>query len=203
MVNDASKDRSYEMMQEFAASDPRIHIAQHEKNSGKSQTIKKGLAMTTGRYVVIQDADLEYEPADIPALLEKIKSGYDLVYGNRFSKKNEVVYFQNWIGNTVLSIFSGIITGLRAGMWPRDMEVGYKMAKGDLFREIGAKIEATTLFGLEPEMTARFSKIKGIKFAQVPIHYYPRTVAEGKKMQAFKHGWEALQEIIRYNFLRK
>jgi hypothetical protein len=137
-------------------------------------------------------------------MLEKIeKEGLDVIYGNRFSHKNEVVYFQNWIGNTALSAFSALITGLRANMWPRDMEVCYKMAKGDTFRELAAKLTSQTNFGFEPEITAMFSKIKKVKFAQVPIHYYPRTIAEGKKMNAFKHGYEALKEIVRFNFFTK
>jgi len=204
MVDDQSVDNSYTLMQELRKKfGERIKLLQKE-HSGKSQTVKKGILVSTGDFVVIQDADLEYEPADLPEMFEKIQAEkLDVLYGNRFGKKNEVVYFQNWIGNSALSLFSAVITGLRANMWPRDMEVGYKMAKGDLFRRLATTLTATTNFGFEPEITAKFSKITGVRFAQVPIHYYPRTVAEGKKMIAVKHGVEALTEIIRYNFFSK
>lgn len=201
LVDDGATDNSLQLMKEMVSKyGSRLRILT-KKHSGKSQTVKMGILASKGEYVVIQDADMEYEPADLPQMLKKMQNeGLDVIYGNRFGKKNEVVYFQNWIGNTTLSMFSALITGLRANMWPRDMEVGYKMAKGDLFRKLAETITATTNFGFEPEITAKFSKVPGVKFAQVPIHYYPRTVAEGKKMNAFKHGWEALKEIIRYNF---
>jgi glycosyltransferase involved in cell wall biosynthesis len=204
IVNDASKDKTYAIAQELASKNKRIKVLNNEKNVGKSQTVRNGLLVSTGEYVVIQDSDMEYEPADLVSMYALIKTGkYNVVYGNRFSYKNEVVYFQNWIGNTALSAFSALITGLRANMWPRDMEVCYKMAEGELFRKLAQGLTSTTIFGMEPELTAKFSKVKGIKFAQVPIHYYPRTVAEGKKMSAIKHGIEALKEIIRFNFTSK
>jgi len=204
MVDDQSVDNSYLLMQELHKKfGERIKLLQKE-HSGKSQTVKKGILASKGDYVVIQDADLEYEPADLPAIFEKIqKEKLDVLYGNRFGKRNEAVYFQNWIGNSALSLLSAVITGIRANMWPRDMEVGYKMAKGDLFRKLAATLTATTNFGFEPEITAKFSKVKNVKFAQAAVHYYPRTVAEGKKMIAVKHGVEALKEIIRYNFFSK
>jgi len=202
LVDDASTDNSFVIMKELASRYPHIRIFQKE-HSGKSQTVKRGLLESKGEYVVIQDTDLEYEPADLLVLLKKIEDeNLDVVYGNRFGKGNEVVYFQNWIGNTALSFLSALITGLRANMWPRDMEVCYKMAKGELYRELAKTLTATTNFGFEPEITAKFSKVPNVKFAQLPIHYYPRTIAEGKKMNAFKHGWEAFKEILHYNFTR-
>jgi len=189
---------------DYIKKDKRIRLFFHEKNMGKSQTVKTGLLETKGEYVVIQDADLEYDPADLLPMLQKIQDEkLDVIYGNRFSHKNEVVYFQNWIGNTMLSAFSALITGLRANMWPRDMEVCYKMAKGDLYRSLSARITSKTNFGFEPEITAMFSKVKGVKFAQLPISYFPRTMAEGKHMKAFQDGFKALKEIIRFNFFTK
>lgn len=201
MVNDGSTDNTLKLMQELTERFGSKLKYLDKSRSGKSQTVKAGILMTTGDYVVIQDADMEYDPADLLIMFDKIqKENLDVVYGNRFGKKNEVVYFQNWIGNTALSFLSAIITGLRANMWPRDMEVCYKMAKGELYRDLAKTITATTNFGFEPEITAKFSKVKGIKFAQVPIHYYPRTMAEGKKMKALQHGIEAFKEILKYNF---
>ena len=201
IVNDGSKDKTQHIAEELAAVYKNIRVFTNEKNIGKSQTVKRGILESKGEYVVIQDADLEYNPVDLRGILNKIETEkLDVVYGNRFGYKNEVVYFQNWIGNTMLSMFSALITGLRANMWPRDMEVCYKMARGDMFRGLAKTLTSTTNFGFEPEISAKFSKVRGIKFAQVPIMYYPRTIAEGKKMNAFKHGWEALKEIIRYNF---
>lgn len=201
MVNDGSTDETLSLMKELQKKyGSRLEIID-KAHSGKSQTVKQGILASKGEYVVIQDADMEYEPADLLVMLEKIQNeGLDVLYGNRFGLKNEVVYFQNWLGNTALSFLSAVITGFRANMWPRDMEVCYKMAKGDLFRSLAKGLVATTNFGFEPEITAKFSKIKGVKFAQVPIHYYPRTIAEGKKMNALKHGIEAFKEIITYNF---
>lgn len=203
IVDDKSEDKTFDLMKELEKQyKGKIRIFTKE-HSGKSQTVKKGLWESKGDYVVIQDADLEYDPKDLITMLDLIqKDDLDVVYGNRFGYKNEVVYTQNWIGNTFLSFTSALITGLRAGMWPRDMEVCYKMAKGDLFRTLAETIESITNFGFEPEITAKFSKVKGVKFAQVPIKYYPRTMAEGEKMNAFKHGKEALREIFRFNFAK-
>lgn len=205
LVDDKSTDETllimYELQKQYGEQRIRVITKEH---SGKSQTVKTGLLASKGEYAVIQDADMEYDPADVLVMLEKIeKENLDVVYGNRFGRNNEVVYYQNWLGNTLLSLFSAIITGVRANMWPRDMEVCYKMAKGELYRKLAATIESTTNFGFEPEITAKFSKVKGVKFAQVPISYYPRTVSEGKKMNAFKHGVEAFREIIYYNFFAK
>lgn len=204
IVNDFSTDKSQQILEELQTKNDRIRLFKHESNKGKSQTVKTGILESKGEYVVIQDADLEYDPTDVLMLLTKIETEkLDVVYGNRFGRKSEVVYYQNWIGNTLLSYFSAIITGIRANMWPRDMEVCYKMAKGDLYRSLVARLVSTTNFGFEPEITAMFSKVKGVKFAQLPVHYYPRTMAEGKHMQAFKHGIEAFKEIIRFNFFAK
>ncbi|MCC7303927.1 glycosyltransferase family 2 protein [bacterium] len=201
MVDDKSVDNTLELMKEMVRKfGSRLRIVEKE-HSGKSQTVKAGILASKGEYVVIQDADMEYDPKDLLIMLDKIQSeNLDVVYGNRFGKQNEVVYLQNWIGNSVLSMISAVITWLRANMWPRDMEVCYKMAKGDLYRELAEGLKSKTNFGFEPEITAKFSKVRGMKFAQVPISYYPRTVAEGKKMSAFKHGVEALKEIFMYNF---
>lgn len=204
LVNDGSKDKSGEIMDELARKHENIKSYHNEKNSGKTQTVKNVLSYTTGDYVVIQDADLEYEPAELAEMMQlMIEKDLDVVYGNRFGKKNKVVYWQNYIGNRALSFFSNIFTYPRIKVFIPDMEVCYKMMRGDVARELGKTIESTSKFGLEPEITAKLSKYKingkHLKFGVVPISYYPRTLAEGKKMNAINDGLKALKEIIQYN----
>ncbi len=206
LVDDGSSDSSRQILQKYAGN-PMYKVLFNDHNMGKSQTVKHGIIASTGDLVVIQDADLEYEPKDLIQFVTEFEnSPVDVIYGNRFGLSNKVVYWQNWFGNTLLSMVSGLITGLRSGMWTRDMEVCYKMAKGDIYREIGAKITSTSRFGLEPELTALFSKYKAqgkhLLFKQLPVAYYPRTFAEGKKMSAVKDGLKAGWEITKYNFLR-
>lgn len=207
LVNDCSTDRTPEILAELEEAGG-YQIFHNEENLGKSQTVRNGIMQSTGDLVVIQDADLEYDPQDLKQFVAEFEEGdWDVIYGNRFGLNNKVVYWQNWIGNRGLSLISSLFTGLRAGMWTQDMEVCYKMAKGEIFREVGQTIESTTNFGLEPEMTAKFSKYKKengehINWLQLPIHYFPRTKAEGKHMNAFKDGFKALQEIIRFNLFR-
>lgn len=204
LVNDGSKDKSGEIMDQLAKKYPEIKSYHNQKNAGKTQTVKNGISYTTGDYVVIQDADLEYEPNELVDLLNlMLEKNLDVVYGNRFGKKNKVVYWQNYIGNKALSFFSNIFTYPRIKVYIPDMEVCYKMTKGDIARELGSTIKSTSKFGLEPEITAKLSKYKlndkHLKFGIVPISYYPRTIAEGKKMSAFSDGLKALKEIIQYN----
>lgn len=204
LVNDGSKDKSGEIMDELARRHDNIKSYHNEKNSGKTQTVKNGLSYTTGEIVVIQDADLEYEPNELAEMLEVMMSNnLDVVYGNRFGKKNKVIYLQNYIGNKALSFFSNVFTYPRIKTYIPDMEVCYKMMRGSVARELGKTITSTSKFGLEPEITAKLSKYKlngkHLKFGIVPISYYPRTIAEGKKMSAFSDGAKALKEIIEYN----
>lgn len=204
LVNDGSKDKSGEIMDSLAKNFPEIKSYHNEKNSGKTQTVKNGLSYTTGEYVVIQDADLEYEPAELTDLFNLMREkNLDVVYGNRFGKKNKIIYWKNYIGNIGLSLFSNIFTFLRIKVYIPDMEVCYKMIRGDVARELGKTIVSTSKFGLEPEITAKLAKYKidgkHLKFGIVPISYYPRTIAEGKKMSAFSDGFKALKEIITFN----
>ncbi len=203
VVNDASKDETPKILERYA-SRPDVKVFHNKVNSGKTQTVKNGLSKTTGDLVVIQDADLEYDPNDLREFIRLFQEDEaDLVYGNRFGKKNKVIYLANWIGNTGLSYISAFFTGLRSGMWTRDMEVCYKMAPGKVFRELGETIVSKSTFGLEPEISAKFSKFKlggkHLRFRQVPISYYPRTLEEGKQMNAFRDGFKALIEILRFN----
>ncbi|MEI6887196.1 MAG: glycosyltransferase family 2 protein [bacterium] len=204
IVNDGSKDNSWELLQKYS-SDSRIKLINNEKNLGKSRTVKRGILASTGDLVVIQDADLEYNPENLLMFLDAFeKTNVDIVYGNRFDKKNKVIYISNWIGNQLLSALSSMFTGPRNGMWTKDMEVCYKMVRGDIFREISRDLTATTSFGIEPEITAKLSKYKKegnvhLKFKQIPIDYYPRTIEEGKKMRGLSDGYKAFLEILKYN----
>lgn len=204
LVNDASTDNTLQILQKYAEKNIVLH---NEKNLGKSQTVKKGILHSSGDLVVIQDADLEYNPQNWQQFLPYFQEQqYDVVYGNRFGKNNKVIYWQNWFGNRFLSIVSSFFTYLRSRMITTDMEVCYKMARGDVFREIAQTIESKSNFGFEPEVTAKFSKYRlqgnKLKFRQIAIDYAPRSVAEGKHMKAFSDGFKALWEIIKFNLWR-
>jgi glycosyltransferase involved in cell wall biosynthesis len=206
LVDDGSTDGTLQILERYI-NKPGYKVLYNEHNMGKSQTVKVGILASTGDLVVIQDADLEYDPAELDKFVQIFsKDEADVVYGNRFAKQNKVIYWQNWVGNTFLSYVSGLFTGLRSGMWTRDMEVCYKMARGDVFRSIGQTIVSRSTFGLEPELSAKFSKFRlagrKLRFRQLPISYYPRTIAEGKHMHAFKDGFKALWEIFRFNFFK-
>lgn len=203
IVNDCSKDKTAQVLAKYTKH-KFIKILTNQHNQGKSQSVRSGLMQTSGDLVVIQDADLEYNPNDLVSMVKIFTDeDVDVIYGNRFGKNNKIVYFSNWLGNRGLSFLSSIFTGLRAGMWVVDMETCYKMIKGEIIREIAPRIVSKTNFGFEPEITARLSKFKvngkHLKFRQIPIDYYPRTIAQGKKMRGFSDGYKALKEIIRFN----
>jgi glycosyltransferase involved in cell wall biosynthesis len=204
IINDGSTDRTWEIIQDLEKNSSEVKGMNNEKNMGKTQTVRKGILASTGDYVVIQDADLEYEPNEIVDLLNlALEKNLDVVYGNRFGKKNKVIYWQNYIGNRSLSIFSNIFTFPRIRVLIPDMEVCYKLVRGDIFRDIAKGIESKSVFGFEPEVTAKLSKYKKngkhLKFGVSPISYYPRSIAEGKKMNAIKDGLKALKEIVKFN----
>lgn len=204
MIDDGSADRSREIAAEIVESHSNVRLLINEQNLGKTQTVVKGIKDSLGDVVVIQDADHEYNPQELVYLYETmIKGDYDVVYGNRFGKKNDVIYLKNYIGNRFLSFISNLFTYPRIRVWIPDMEVCYKMIRGNVARDVAKLIESRSNFGFEPEITARLSKYKKngehLKFCIIPISYKPRTVGEGKKMHAFKDGISALKEIIRYN----
>ncbi len=203
LVDDGSTDTTPQILANYKKRAGFV-VLKNPKNMGKSQTVRNGILATTGDIVVIQDADLEYNPENLVSFVNLfLQDKVDLVYGNRFGKSNKVIYWQNWIGNRFLSLLSSVFTGLRSGMWTKDMEVCYKMARGDIFREIGETVVSKSTFGLEPELTAKFSKYrlngKPLRFEQISIDYYPRTLAEGKKMHAVKDGLKAIVEIFKFN----
>lgn len=204
LVDDGSKDKSPEISSKYARDYKNIKFFRNERNLGKSQTVKHGILNTKGDYVVIQDADLEYDVGELCQMFHLIKEkDIDVLYGNRFGKRNKIIYYHNYIGNYFLSIISNLFTYPRIRVYIPDMEVCYKMAKGDVFRKLGEKIVSTSNFGFEPEITAYFSKYKlngqHLRFGIFPISYKPRTMSEGKKMKAFSDGIKALIEIFRFN----
>lgn len=201
-TNDCSKDESLNILKAWQERLP-IKILNNDTNLGKSVSVKKGILKSSGDLVVIQDADLEYEPQDLLEFIEVFEQvPVDVVYGNRFLINNKVIYPLNWLGNKGLSFLSGVFTQLRAGFFPGDMEVCYKMVKGEMFRELAKELVSTSNFGFEPEITARLSKVKGVAFKELPINYYPRTVKEGKKMKGLTDGIKAAIEILRFNIRR-
>jgi glycosyltransferase involved in cell wall biosynthesis len=206
IVNDCSKDKTLEIAEEIAKSNSNIIVITNPQNIGKSQSVRNGILSSTGEFVVIQDADLEYEPQDFADMLQKaVEGGYEVVYGNRFGRNNKVIYWQNYIGNIALSFFSNIFTFMRIKIYIPDMETCYKLVDGHIIRDLASGLTAKSNFGFEPEITAKLSKYKlknrHLRFAIHPINYYPRSVAEGKKMHAIRDGIKALKEIVYYNIL--
>lgn len=203
IVDDGSEDKTAEVIKELeknhsSKKDVTLKIILSAKNEGKGAALKKGLMATTGDIVIVQDADLEYDPAEFPIMLEPFLKNYsDVVYGSRFisNRPHRVLYFWHYQVNLFLTLLSNILTNLNL----TDMETGYKAFKGGLIREIAPHLQSRR-FGFEPEITARIAKIKPIKIYEVGISYTGRTYAEGKKI-GWKDGVKALWEIIKYNLL--
>jgi glycosyltransferase involved in cell wall biosynthesis len=201
LVDDGSKDRSREILQGLQeendrANDPfnKLKVFFQPFNQGKGAALKTALSHVTGEIVIIQDADLEYDPADYPALLEPIERGQaDVVYGTRFAGggAHRVLFFWHSMGNRVLTLISNMLTNLNLS----DMEVGYKVFRAELLR--GIDLESKR-FGFEPEITMKLAK-KRCRFYEVPISYHGRTYEEGKKI-TWKDGISALYYMLRFRF---
>jgi glycosyltransferase involved in cell wall biosynthesis len=202
LVDDGSKDRSREILTQLQkegeqAPDPlnEIRVFLQPYNQGKGAAIKVALDHARGDVIIIQDADLEYDPHDYPALLEPIERGLaDVVYGTRFAGggAHRVLFFWHSLGNRMLTLISNMLTNLNLS----DMEVGYKMFRGEVLRSI--KLESKR-FGFEPEVTLKLAK-KGYRFYEVPISYYGRTYQEGKKI-TWKDGVSALYYMLRFRLM--
>jgi glycosyltransferase involved in cell wall biosynthesis len=192
IVNDGSSDRTPKIIDELAASDPRIR-ALHQKNGGKASALKQGFAMSRGSIVIIQDADLEYDPADICHVIQPILDGKaDVVYGSRFlvRRASRVLYFYHYIANRFLTLLSNFFTNLNM----TDVETGYKAIRGHIIR---AMVITSTGFGIEIEITAKVAKWRAAVY-EVPISYYGRTYEEGKKIGP-KDGIMAIWYILLFN----
>lgn len=201
IVDDKSTDRTVEYLKKFIKkSSEKIFLLKKEKNEGKGSAVKIGLLKSHGDIVIIQDADLEYNPDDYPILIEPFfKYEADVVYGSRFmgNKPHRALYFWHYMANIILTTISNMFTNLNLS----DMETGCKLFKGKIIRGLAKKIESRK-FGFEPEITAKLAKIKNIKIYEVGISYQGRTYKEGKKI-GWRDGIYALWEIFKYNILVK
>ena len=195
IVDDGSKDGTRDILEKYKKKKD-FKIIFHKKNSGKGGALKTGFAQTTGDVVLIQDADLEYDPNEYPLLLEPIiLDKADVVYGSRFlgGRPHRVVYYWHSVMNSFLTIFSNMMTNINL----TDMETCYKVFKGDIIRKNAPNLKSQR-FGFEPEITAKLSKVKDIRFYEVGVSYYGRTYDEGKHINWFD-GIKAIWEIIKYN----
>ena len=199
IVNDGSTDNSANAINQFCENNPSAISIHQQKNSGKGAAIKAALQKANGDIIIIQDADFEYDPNDYNKLLHPIIDGHaDIVYGSRFmgGGPHRVLFFFHTIGNKFLTFLSNLFTGLNL----TDMETGYKMFKVDVLKQIRLK---ENRFGFEPEVTAKASRIKSIRFYEVGIAYYGRTYHDGKKIK-WTDGFYAIWCILKYNiFSRK
>jgi glycosyltransferase involved in cell wall biosynthesis len=198
VVDDASSDGTWAELQRLTALHPeRLRVFRHERNLGKGAALKTGFATATGDVVLVQDADLEYDPADYPRLLEPIvRDAADAVFGSRFigGSSHRVLYFWHSLGNRFLTLLSNMVTDLNL----TDMECGYKVFRRNLLKNI--TIEEPR-FGFEPEIVAKIAR-SGARIYEVSVAYYGRTYAEGKKIN-WKDGVSAIRCIIKYGLLRR
>ena len=193
IVDDASTDGTWEVLQGIAR-DGRVKIFRHDINRGKGAALRTGIAKAAADLVIIQDADLEYDPADYPVLIHPILLGRaDVVFGSRFngSGSHRVLYYWHSLGNRFLTTISNMATNLNLS----DMETCYKVFRREVIQAISIQEDR---FGFEPEITAKLSRA-GVRIYEVPISYYGRTYAEGKKIN-WRDGVRALICILKYNF---
>jgi len=195
VIDDGSSDNSVDIA--LTIQDSRLQIHKKIKNEGKGSAIKQGFALVSLPYVVIQDADLEYNPNEYQALIKPLLQGHaDVVYGSRFlsSEARRAVYYWHRLGNNFLTTLSNMFTNIDL----TDMETCYKMMKSSVAKELKLKEKR---FGLEPEITARIAKMN-LRIFEVPISYYGRTYEEGKKI-TWKDGFSAIRCIVQYNLFKR
>jgi len=196
VVDNYSTDGTRDLLQQINW--PEARVIFHPRNMGKSMSVRTGFAQATGDYAVIQDADLEYDPAEYNILLKPVLDGFaDVVYGSRFMGGNphRILFFWHSIGNRMLTFMSNMFTNLNLS----DMETCYKLFRSEYIKKIWFR---ENRFGFEPEVTAKIARFKGIRIYEVGISYYGRTYEEGKKI-GMKDGFRAIWCIVKYNLFSK
>jgi glycosyltransferase involved in cell wall biosynthesis len=193
IVDDCSTDGTAEVARQLAAIHPQVRAVDHLRNTGKTAALRTGFALTRGEVVIVQDADLEYDPAEIYGVIRPILEGHaDVVFGSRFLVRRaaRVLYFYHFLANKFLTFLSNALTNLNM----TDIETGYKAFRGDIIRNM---VIVSSGFGFEVEVTAKVAKLRGAIY-EVPISYYGRTYQEGKKI-GLSDGLVALWLVIRFN----
>ena len=199
IVDDCSTDNTKTIVKNFVKNNPSlsIHYLFHNENRGKGSAIHTGISKAAGDFIIIQDADLEYDPEEYNQLLQPIITNHaDVVYGSRFVGNNphRILFFWHSIGNKFLTFLSNALTNLNL----TDMETCYKMFRAEIIKEINLKEKR---FGFEPEVTAKLSKMSNIRIYEIGISYHGRTYNEGKKMN-WKDGFRAIWCILKYNLFK-
>jgi glycosyltransferase involved in cell wall biosynthesis len=195
VVDDCSSDQTGAIAEQLASLYSKVRTVHHKVNRGKTEALKTGFALTTGEIVIVQDADLEYDPTEIQSVIAPILDGNaDVVYGSRFlvRKATRVLYFYHYLANKALTFTSNLFTNINL----TDVETGYKAFRGDIIRNM---IITSSGFGFEIEVTAKVAKLRCPMY-EVPISYYGRTYEAGKKI-GFKDGVAACWYILRFNLL--
>jgi glycosyltransferase involved in cell wall biosynthesis len=199
IINDYSTDNTEEAIQQYILQNTQLNIQykKHEINKGKGAALHTGIKEATGDFIVIQDADLEYDPNEYNILLKPLLDGFaDVVYGSRFmgGKPHRILFFWHTIGNKFLTFLSNMFTNLNL----TDMETCYKMFRREVIQSLSLKEQR---FGFEPEVTAKMSRYPNVRIYEVGISYYGRTYAEGKKIN-WKDGFRAIYCVLKYGMLK-
>ncbi|MFQ5515807.1 MAG: glycosyltransferase family 2 protein [Myxococcota bacterium] len=197
VVDDASTDGTAEILERLKG-EFGLRIFRHERNRGKGAALKLGFQNATGTAVIVQDADLEYDPGDFMRLMRPIVDGEaDVVFGSRFiGESHRVLYFWHYLGNKLLTLLSNAFTNLNL----TDMETGYKLFRREVIQKLAPTLEEPR-FGIEPELTAKVARLPGVRIYEMPIRYAGRTYQEGKKI-GWRDGVSALRCILKYGLFR-